>query len=126
MRGRPCHGWSGQDPRKGSNLGDWKQSVDLRHFQAGPGGGDWGQLGDKVPAPCLPTARGALLTCMGAADATAPYSPSGRKARMIKKLSGAGLLRPSIALNIFLLERGFGTTTGGAKGSILVLGGCPI
>lgn len=62
MRGHPCHGWSGQDPRKGSNLGDWKQSVDLRHFQTGPGGGDWGQLGDKVPAPCLPTARGTLLT----------------------------------------------------------------
>lgn len=51
---------------KGSDLGDEKQSVDLRHFQAGPGGGKAGSaLGRQHLHPHVPSAHAALAYLYG-------------------------------------------------------------
>lgn len=66
-----------QTVTKESDLGDKQQGIDLRHFQAGPEGERAGSASERQcprPPPCLPP-KWPWLTCMGADDATVPYSP---------------------------------------------------
>ena len=81
---------TGKSPEftKGSNLGHKKQSIDLRYFQAGPGG----RKAESTLVrwhlhPQVPSAHRAWLTCMGADDATAPYSPSWRETLVVQSLN---------------------------------------
>lgn len=88
---------TGKSPEftKGSNLGHEKQSIDLRYFQAGPGE----RKAESTLVrwhlhPQVPSAHRAWLTCMGADDATAPYSPSWREMLVVQSLNCVRLCDP--------------------------------
>ena len=88
---------TGKSPEftKGSNLGHEKQSIDLRYFQAGPGE----RKAESTLVrwhlhPQVPSAHRAWLTCMGADDATAPYSPLWREMLVVQSLNCVRLCDP--------------------------------